>query len=201
MVPRVGIIEIPLLSPWWLGGVGGGVFRGRPGKKPPPGLLWTPGRRAGWFRACGSNSGFVTPCFAPVRAGRCSATLTGALPRTLAVLEVAPRAGIIEIPPLFPRWVGGVGGGVFRGRPGPETSAWTSLNPWSPCRLVQSVWLRILGCYPLLDLTVLIADWKSPVGRLDRSSVRRLAHNCVGERVGFRVGSRLKEKREICDNL
>ena len=28
------------------------------------------------------------PLFAPVRAGLCSATLTGALPRTLAVLEV-----------------------------------------------------------------------------------------------------------------
>ena len=69
-----------------------------------------------------------------------------------------PRVGIIEIPHLSPRWVGGVGGGVFRGRPGPETSAWTSLDPWSPCRLVQSVWLEFWVCYPLLDLTVLITD-------------------------------------------
>ena len=60
-----------------------------------------------------------------------------------------PRVGIIEIPHLSPRWVEGVGGGVHRGRPGPETSAWTSLDPWSPCRLVQSVWLRILGLLSL----------------------------------------------------
>ena len=121
-------------------------------------------------------------------------------PGRLPSWKLAPRAGIIEIPHLSPCWVGGVGGGVHRGRPGPKTFTWITLYPLSPCRLVQSVWLRIPGCYPLLDLTVLIADWKYPVGRLDRSSVRRLAHNCVGKCVGFCVGSQLKEKREICDN-
>ena len=60
------------------------------------------------------------PLFAPVRAGHCSATLTGAPLRTLAVLERALRVGIIEIPHLSPWWLGGVGGGGAQGTPWAE---------------------------------------------------------------------------------
>ena len=69
------------------------------------------------------------PLIAPWWAGHCSATPAGALPRTLAVLEWSPRAGITEIPLLPPGgWEVSVGA-VFRGRPGPVTPTCGRVRP------------------------------------------------------------------------
>ena len=121
------------------------------------------------------------PLIAPVRAGHCSATLTGAPLRTLAVLERALRAGIIEIPHLSPWWLGGVGGGGAQGTPWAENPRREYSEPLVAVPAGQSSWLRILGVLPLAGPHGPYCRLEAPVGRLDTSSVRRLAYYYVGE--------------------